>query len=521
MTKTYDIAIVGSGFGGSLLAMTAKKSGRSVVLIEKSQHPRFVIGESSTPLANLMLEQLCIEYDLPSIRPLCKWGSWQKEKPEIPVGLKRGFSYFHHDWDQPFEATGNHDNELLVAASPHNQLSDTHWYRPDFDHYLVKEAQKTGVDYFDQTEITSVDFGENDVVLQGVRGNTELKFKSKVMVDASGQRGFLYHQLNLDEAPIDHMPPTQGIYAHFRGLKSWEHQDKAGNETPYPVDGSAIHHLFEGGWFWILHFNNGITSAGLSLRDDLAQKYQLNGSEAAWNRVVDHFPSVKELFDEAEPITPFYHLPSMQFRSAQIAGDRWAMLPAAACFVDPMMSTGFPVNLLGIQRLSEIFSNVKNLDNPRDYFANYARQTSHGIDDVSLMIAALYRNFSDFRLFTALSKLYFTAASYSETMIRLGYPDRAQSFLLFDHPEFGPQARDCYHKALKDLDQSQRKALIEQIYKTIEPFDVAGLEDLNRKNYYPALAEDILENADKLKVGRDEIEESLKKTGFILRNQNY
>lgn len=519
MTKSYDIAIVGSGFGGSLLAMTAKKSGRSVVLIEKSKHPRFVIGESSTPLANLMLEQLCYEYNLPSIHPLCKWGSWQKKKPEIPVGLKRGFSYFYHDWDQPFESTENHKNELLVAASPHNQLSDTHWYRPEFDQYLVKEAKRLGVDYFDQTEITSVKLGENDVKLQAIRGGTQLKFKSKVLVDASGQRGFLYNQLNLGEAAIEHMPPTQGLYAHFRGVKSWNHQYGTGIEPPYPVDGSAIHHLFDGGWFWILHFNNGITSAGLSLRDDLARKYQLNGSEEAWNRVLEHFPSVKDLFKEAKPITPFYHLPSMQFRSAQIAGDRWVMLPAAACFVDPMMSTGFPVNLLGIQRLSKILRNEQNLDNPGVHFANYARQTSHGINDVSLMIAALYHNFNDFPLFTALSKLYFTAASYSETMIRLGYPEKAKSFLLFDTPDFGPKARDCYHKALNDLDRAERNKLIEQIYETIEPFDVAGLEDLDRKNYYPALAEDILDNADKLKVGRQEIEESLKKSGFILQNQ--
>ncbi len=95
----YDIAIVGSGFGGSLLAMIARRLGLSVVLLEKGKHPRVVIGESSTPITNLLLEELTTRYDLPSVKPLSKWGSWQKTYPEIACGLKRGFTFYHHDLD--------------------------------------------------------------------------------------------------------------------------------------------------------------------------------------------------------------------------------------------------------------------------------------------------------------------------------------------------------------------------------------------------------------------------------------
>ncbi len=97
MTQRYELAIVGSGFGGSLLAMIARRLGKSVVLIERGRHPRVVIGESSTPITNLLLEELSTRYDLPSVRPLAKWGSWQREYPEIACGLKRGFTFYHHD----------------------------------------------------------------------------------------------------------------------------------------------------------------------------------------------------------------------------------------------------------------------------------------------------------------------------------------------------------------------------------------------------------------------------------------
>ena len=52
-TIDADVAIVGSGFAGSLTALALRRQGRSVVLLERGRHPRFAIGESSTPLANL------------------------------------------------------------------------------------------------------------------------------------------------------------------------------------------------------------------------------------------------------------------------------------------------------------------------------------------------------------------------------------------------------------------------------------------------------------------------------------
>ena len=32
---------------------------------------------------------------------------------------------------------------------------------------------------------------------------------------------------------------------------------------PYPPDDAALHHVFEGGWIWVLRFRSGIVSAGV------------------------------------------------------------------------------------------------------------------------------------------------------------------------------------------------------------------------------------------------------------------
>jgi len=44
VSADFDLAIVGSGFAGTLLAMIARRLGRSVLMIERGRHPRFAIG---------------------------------------------------------------------------------------------------------------------------------------------------------------------------------------------------------------------------------------------------------------------------------------------------------------------------------------------------------------------------------------------------------------------------------------------------------------------------------------------
>ena len=85
-TIDADVAVVGSGFAGSLVALALRQRGRRVVLVERGRHPRFAIGESSTPLANLLLEEFADRYDLPRIRAFSKWGTWQRTHPTSGPG---------------------------------------------------------------------------------------------------------------------------------------------------------------------------------------------------------------------------------------------------------------------------------------------------------------------------------------------------------------------------------------------------------------------------------------------------
>ncbi len=44
-----DVIVLGAGFAGSMIALVLHQLGRRVVLVERGRHPRFALGESSTP----------------------------------------------------------------------------------------------------------------------------------------------------------------------------------------------------------------------------------------------------------------------------------------------------------------------------------------------------------------------------------------------------------------------------------------------------------------------------------------
>jgi FADH2 O2-dependent halogenase len=511
-----DIAIVGSGFSGAIAALALRQRGRRVALIERGRHPRFAIGESTTPLTNLLLEELADLYDLPRLRAFSKWGTWQRMHPNVACGLKRGFTFLFHELDVPFADDDSHARQLAVAASPHDDVADTHWYRPDFDLALVRDAEAAGAIYLDETHLDGVcDDGER-MTLTGTRSGRAVTIAADFVIDASGPRGFLSRALGLAASPLPSLPPTQALYTHFADVEHWDVVAPPDAEPPYPLDSAALHHVFPGGWIWILRFNNGVTSAGAALTDSLAAEIVAADGAHAWDRLLDRLPSVRAQFADARPLLPFVHAPRLAYRCSRVVGERWALLPSAAGVVDPLLSTGFPLTLLGVARLLDILETTTPGDERRAALANYAQQTHDELDVTASLVGALYASMDDPPLFKRLTLQYFAAASYSEAVRRLGRPQLAPGFLLHAHPRFGPELRACAAAAL-DISRgtaSTRTALFERIDRAIEPFDTAGLLDRTRRDWYPVLASDLIANAAKLEASKEEVERLLERCGL-------
>lgn len=214
------------------------------------------------------------------------------------------------------------------------------------------------------------------------------------------------------------------------------------------------------------------------------------------------------------------HSALLPFRSGAAAGPNWALLPSAAAFVDPLLSTGIPLALLGIQRLAEAVERDWNRPSFGQALENCAASTLSDADAAALLIAALYATFSDFELFGALCLLYFAAASFTEAAHRLGRPELAGSFLLRDHPVFGRALQSCCEQVLESrgrggLTRLERSRLMAKIYLAIEPLDVAGLGKTDRRNWHPVEAGPLMDAAQKLGATGEEIQRMLERSGVF------
>lgn len=500
MTRDFDVTVIGSGFGGSLMALVLRRLGYSVLLVESGKHPRFAIGESTSPLTNLILEQIAQRYALPRLLPLAQWGTWQDSYPQLSVGLKRGFTYYAQTAGQPFQSRPDRQNELLVAASPHNYLADTHWYRPDVDAFLVGEAVAGGAVYIDETRLTEAEpLPGGGFHLMGTRHGAAFGATARFFIDASGPRGFWWQKRGSSSGAFSDYPRTQSLYTHFSGVARTNempaYASASGDVPPYPADDAALHHVFEGGWMWVLRFNNGITSAGVSVESGLADELNLaEGNAAAWSRFLARFPTVREQFAQSQTVEPFRFTPQLSWRvsaASEVAGADWALLPSAAAFVDPLYSTGFPLMLLGIERLAAIFE--AGLDTPSlpARLRAYAETTLTEADHTARFIAGNFRAFGRFtEAFVPLSQFYFAAASFSEMARRLHKPDMLQGYLAPDNASFlsGLAHASTVSPCLCASDVAQ----------AIAPVNVAGLCDPAKRNWYGVDLADLIYAAPKL-----------------------
>ena len=371
------------------------------------------------------------------------------------------------------------------------------------------------MEYLDHVKLSRAICEGGHVCLDGERLGQSLAAKAKFLIDATGPRGFLHRSFGLGELPFANLPRTQALFSHFRGVERLENLglvDEA-ETPPYPIDDAAVHHVFDGGWVWVLRFNNGLTSAGIAATNALAHDLDLAQGQTGWNRVLQRFPTLGRQFAGAEAAVPFVHMPQVGFRSATVAGPNWALLPSAAGFVDPLLSTGFTLTLLGVKRLAQLigegWGDASSIG--RD---DYALRTTRELLVVERLVAALYASMHDFDSFALLSLLYFAPVSFAEIAHRLGRPELASSFLLCDEPRFGATVEQLLKEALTLLRSgglpAQQPCTVQGVRRAIEPFDVIGLSNGARRNWHPSRDADLLDAADKFGIDRGEMKRFLR-----------
>lgn len=491
--KPYDFLIVGSGFAGSITAMALAKSGFKVCLIERGKHPRFTIGESSTPIADMILRDLAEDYDLPFLKKLSRYGEWQKNYPEIVCGLKRGFSYYHHQKGKPFESDEFHAHELLVAASENDQNSDTNWLRSDVDHFLVEKVKASQVDYLDQCKIETVVRNKDEELWTiGVKKNQDLStLNTSWIIDATGSSAFSEKFLGTRSSSDGFETHSSAIYSHFEGVDYWssylENRSFHTADYPYKPDYSALHHIIDEGWMWMLRFNNGLLSAGLMF-DDSVNDFTTGTPEKLWNRVKVSYPSIKTIFEKGQ----YAKVPGQIFKTGRLQrklnkmyGDGWLTLNHTAGFVDPLHSTGIAHTLTGVEKILNVFSKIEK-NGIEKHLQKIEIEFNKELSVIDIMVSSCYLSRSCPALFNAVVMLYFIASiRYEQERLAGRIPD---TFLCAGDPVLSKLIVQTHSEVKmlmkKDLSSKQVRGLIQKIKSRIKPYNPVGLMNLSNNNMY-------------------------------------
>jgi FADH2 O2-dependent halogenase len=240
----------------------------------------------------------------------------------------------------------------------------------------------------------------------------------------------------------------------------------------------------------------------VAVEDWLAEELKLAEGEPAWHRLLARYPSVAAQFADARPIRAFAWMPRLAYRAAKAAGERWAMLPSAAAFIDPLFSTGIPLTLLGIERLARVLE--RGIGNTR--LDDYVAATLDDADRTARFIAGSYAGFHQFPMFTAYSMFYFAAASFAEMARRLASSRAPRRFLCGDSIPFA--------SALDQLSPAAGRAenfgdYANRVASAVAGWNVAGLCDSAKKNWYAVDLEDTVRGAAKLGLSEEQVRRSL------------
>ncbi|MEM7307292.1 MAG: NAD(P)/FAD-dependent oxidoreductase [Planctomycetota bacterium] len=403
-----QVVILGSGLPGSILATVLKRSGLDVLLLEEKSHPRFAIGESTVPQTSAMLRVLALKHDLPELLDLASYpGTLRISRTS---GVKRNIGYVYHEEGRP--AALERCLQSVLPDLPHGP--DCHWYRPDVDHYMARTAVRYGVELREHTRVTAYEREDRAVRLE-LNGNETLR--ARFVVDCTGFRSLFARGEGLLPDDPGLATNTRSIFTHARDVPAFDRVLPVGSELPRMWCQGTVHHLFDGGWFWVIPFNNtdlaenSLCSVGLTLD---CNRYPAQGlsAEEELRSFLARFPSVAEHLAGATPVRPWISTGRLQHRATRTVGDRFCLLGNAAGFVDPLYARAMGVTLEAVDVAAEcIVDGFAAGDLGAERLAPLDALQQSGTRYTDELVSMSYRALRDFRLWNAAFRVWITGTT--------------------------------------------------------------------------------------------------------------
>jgi len=407
MDTRVDVTVLGSGIGGSTVAAILARHGVSVAIVDGAKHPRFALGESTIGETSFLMRLLAARYDVPELAHVSTSGGIN-EHVSKRCGIKTNFGFVYQTEGQvhdPFEVT-----QCSVSEGPFGP--ESHLMRADIDQYLFKASVRYGAIAREGVRVQSVDLTSSEATVVLDNGET---FRSDYIIDATGRTSVLADAFGLRDDPCRFKTNSRTIFTHMRRVIPYDSVEESSGQPNLWHQGT-LHHLFDGGWLWVIPFDNregsesDLVSVGLSLDNKRFPKPEGVTAEEEWNAFLDRFPSIAQQFKNATSAFKWISTGRTQFSSKRTVGDRWVLMSHAAGAIDALFSRGMANTMAVIEAFVPIYLAARqDGDYSAQRFAYLETLNQSILENNDKLIAGSYIAFRDFDLWRAWSKMWYLA----------------------------------------------------------------------------------------------------------------
>lgn len=362
----YDAVIIGGGPAGSATGAYLARAGLRTLIVEKERFPRFHIGESVMPVSNAILRDL---------------GVWDKVDQ---AGFVPKYGAEFHVANKSVLPKHVEFSKGLVPGLDYTYQVE----RSKFDHILLDHAAELGSTVRQETRVTAVQPTGRDgyeVTLQPDGDAPTKTVRCAYLVDASGRDALFAKPIKTAPANPD-LAKRVAIYAHFANVP----------RPPGKAGGNILIVRNADGWVWFIPLSGDRVSVGVVVTTAALRASRLKPEALFW-KTIGESPKLSQALASAEIASPFRVTADYNYRARKFADPRLLLVGDAACFLDPMFSTGVFLALLSSQFAArEIVAAHRRGNAPLGWLARqrYSRRLRSNIGTLERLVLAFYDNAS-------------------------------------------------------------------------------------------------------------------------------
>jgi halogenation protein CepH len=328
MQQSPDVVVVGGGPAGSVAATLLATTGHRTVVLERERFPRYHIGESllsaTLPILDAIGATPLIEHHGFLRKP---GGTFQWGRSQEPWSF-----WFRED-------PGGRPHAFQVV-------------RAQFDKILLDNARAHGADVREEHSVSRVDTSGPTPVVYGRRADGgEFRLAPRFLIDASGQTALIGRAAGFRR--FNEFFKNLAVFGYFRDAE----------RLPGELANNILSAAFADGWFWYIPLHDGTMSVGAVV--DVRRWHEVVESdpEGTYRGLIARCPAIAKRLAAATLVSPIRIIRDYSYDSTQFFGRGYLIAGDAACFIDPVFSTGVHLaclaGYLGARAASRILRGVE------------------------------------------------------------------------------------------------------------------------------------------------------------------